>query len=89
MRQKLITFYEVAYRWCNCIHAQQISLGDNLLYEVINCLEELLQSPELESVVADITQNFSLFLSAYEERDYILAADYMESGLLRFLEELM
>lgn len=85
-RRRLQNFYRVAYRWCDCIRAQQISLSDNLLSAVISSLEALLQCQELQDVVTEITDCFTLFLTAYEDRDRILAADYMETGILRLLE---
>lgn len=87
LRKRLQDFYRVAYRWCDSIRAQEISLSDNLLPGVISFLEALLQCPEMQGVAAEVTDCFTLFLNAYEERDRILAADYMESGILRFLEE--
>lgn len=78
-RRRLQNFYRVAYRWCDCIHAQQISLSDNLLSVVISSLEALLQCQELQDAVTGITDCFTLFLTAYEDWDRILAADYMET----------
>ena len=86
-RRRLQNFYRFAYRWCDYIRAQQISLSDNLLSAVISSLEALLQCQELQDVVAEITDCFTLFLTAYEDRDRILAADYMETGILRLLED--
>ena len=70
-RRRLQNFYRFAYRWCDYIRAQQISLSDNLLSAVISSLEALLQCQELQDVVAEITDCFTLFLTAYEDRDRI------------------
>lgn len=75
--------------WCERIRAQSISEGDNWMSWNITALENVLKYPQMQGVSGDVLGLFSSFLSAYEDRDYVLAADYVESGLLPLLQDVV
>lgn len=74
------------YRWCDSTRSQQISYSDMYFARtVIPAIEQVMALPEIQGVPG-VAEQFSRLLDAYEERDYILAVDYMESGILPCLE---
>ncbi len=85
-RKALQNSIALLYRWCDSIRRQQISYCDTLfIQKVIPAIEQVMALPEMQGA-SEVTELFSKLLDAYEERDYILAADYMESGILPCLE---
>lgn len=86
LRKELQRCITDIYVWCDNIRAQKISYGDNALPEVISKLEHILKYPQLKLMSEMVLHEFSLFLTAYEEKDYVLAADYMESAVIPILE---
>lgn len=75
--------------WSERIRAQSISEGDSWMSWNITTLENVLKYPQMQDISGDVLEWFSSFLSAYEERDYVLAADYIESGMLPLLQDVV
>lgn len=86
MRKKLQELIADIYVYCDEIRAQRISWGDNFLPGLITKLENVLQDPLMTDASATVFEGFEAFLTAYEGKDYTLAADYMEAGVLKTLE---
>ncbi|MCR5690711.1 MAG: DUF115 domain-containing protein [Eubacterium sp.] len=79
---ELYNFIENARRWIFAIRRQDISLSDNLFTQGVEFLSQLLARPDMGEVQDQILDAYGLVLQAMEDKDYILAADYMEMSLL-------
>jgi hypothetical protein len=86
VRKKLQMCIADMYIYCDNIRFQRISWGDTALPHIITELEELLKFQDMQGYFEAVMDFFSCFFMAYEAKDYILAADYMESGLIPILE---
>lgn len=75
--------------WSERIRAQSVSEGDNWLPGNITALEKVLKYSQMQGISGNVLELFSSFLSAYEEQDYVLAADYIESGVLPLLQDVV
>ncbi|MCH5266293.1 MAG: motility associated factor glycosyltransferase family protein [Lachnospiraceae bacterium] len=82
-------FVRNAKIWIRRARNQEISLADNQLEWLIGELETVLSHSETGVAAPMVLENFNLFMEAYQNRDYILAADYMESGVLAPLQDVV
>ena len=73
-------------RWLLWIRSQEIAKADGNFPSIIAEFEKLLAYPEMMERKNEILDNFSLVLDAYQQRDYVLAGDYMQMGILSFLQ---
>lgn len=73
--------------WLQLIRRQEISKADNHISTVIAMIESVLSFKETQDVAKIILDIFEQMLTAYQNRDYILAADYVEEGILPVLKE--
>lgn len=69
------------------VRAQKISHADGLLVTIFNHMDEILSLPELSEVKEMLLENIGAVLDAYEQRDYVLMADYMKIGVQSVLVE--
>lgn len=75
-------FIRTAKIWVYYVRIQEISQADNYFNEVVSSCESILNKPELTQYTGELLPGFEKVLSAYQNRDYILAADYMETLVL-------
>lgn len=71
----------------NDIRRQSISLVDNRIPHMTECLEKLLTCEEIKELSPVLLENFLMYIDAYENKDYLLAADYLNELLVKPLEE--
>lgn len=86
-RKDLECFFKVTSKWILCIRSQQIGKADNVFSSWINWFEKLLTYDEMISLEHLLLDNFECLLGAYEDRDYILCADYMEKGIADVIKQ--
>lgn len=82
-------FFCVTSKWLICIRSQQIARADIVFSKCIDCFEKLLPYTEIVSFLPLLLENFKCLLTAYEDRDYILCADYMEKGIISLIKQRM
>ena len=83
----LESFFKITGKWILCIRSQQIARADIVFSDCINQLERLLDYGEMTALKSLLLDNFECLLAAYENRDYILCADYMEKGIVDVLKK--
>ena len=83
----LESFFKITGKWILCIRSQQIARADIVFSDCINQLEKLLDYGEMTALKSLLLDNFECLLPAYENRDYILCADYMEKGIVDVLKK--
>ena len=76
-----------AVYWIRFIRRQEISKADNHFGVVISMLESVLSYEEARDIAPTILDIFQAMMEMYQNRDYILTADYLEEGILPILRQ--
>lgn len=93
VRDEINRFIEYMGRTIQCLRSQEISKAMNLLQGFPDRLERLIEKAYKSDIMNYVLNSYIEVQNALNQKDYILAADYIELGmsreLIRWLEQMI